>query len=98
MFEALIEGVAIGESGEGVALGDLEKLLVGTVEIVNKDIVVEVVEVAESLVAVEGVVGDDGDGGGTECEEETEDLLAGVKEGVVPEKGQISDGHDGGDR
>ncbi len=86
LVEALVEGVAIGESGEGVAAGDMKQLLVGAIEIVDKDVVVEVMEVAEALVAVEGVVGDDGDGGGTEDEEESEDFLVGVEEGVVTEE------------
>ena len=98
LLEALIEGVAIGEAGESVALCDLEKLLVGAVEIVDEDVVLKVMEVGEPLVAIDGVVGDDGDGGGTEYEEETEDFLFGIKERVEAEKDEICDDHDVGDR
>ena len=97
LLEALVEGVTIGESGEGIAAGDMEKLLVGTIEVVYEDVVVEVMEVAEALVAVEGVVGDDRDGGGAEYEEEAEDFLVGVEEGVVTEVDELSEDLDGGD-
>ena len=98
LLEALIEGVAVGEASEGVALGDLEKLLVGTIEVVDEDVVVKVMEVGKPFVAVEGVVGDDGDKDGTEYEEEAEDFLVGVKESVVVKKDDVGEDHDGGDR
>jgi hypothetical protein len=97
LVEALVEGVAIAEAGEGIAVRDVEKVLVGAIEIIDKDVVVEVMEIAEALVAVEGVVGDDGDGGGTDDEEDAKDFFVGVEEDVVTEEDKISEDHDGGD-
>ena len=93
LLKLLVEGVPVGEAGEGVALGDECQLLVVTVEVVDDDVVAEMEEVVQALFAVEAVVCDDGNGGRCQGETKASELLVALQVGVQPEEDHIAEEH-----
>ena len=77
---ATLEGVAVGEAGKFVALGDELELAVAAAELLDEEIALEAEEIVEAFFATEAVVGNEGAGSAAEGKGEGEQLLAAGEE------------------